>query len=63
MKFWIRIVTEDTWTCGTCGKILNMGDDAFILVDTSLSIAKYEWSNCLDCLRLKFPNVGLFVIV
>lgn len=56
MRFWILAVLEEGWSCQSCGHALGMGELAFILIDTSEIPVRYEWVNCPDCHKTKFPN-------
>ncbi len=58
MKYWILVILEEGLGCGTCGRVINMGVPAFILVDTGQTPGRVEWLNCLECMKAKFPDIA-----
>ena len=58
MKYWIRVILEYGWGCGTCGRPINMGQPAFILMDTEQIPGRVEWLNCVECMKVKFPDLA-----
>jgi len=56
MRFWILAVLEEGCNCQSCGRRLNIGELAYILIDTNEIPVRYEWMDCSDCHKVKFPN-------
>ena len=58
MKYWIIVILEESSQCGTCGHGIDLGKPAFILVDTGQIPGRVEWVNCLECMKVKFPDIA-----
>ncbi len=53
MKYWIKVILMCGMTCATCGRILDWGDIAYLLVEPTT--APYLPAKCPMCFAKEFP--------
>jgi len=55
MRYWIKVILEDSFSCESCGRALLRGDVAFVFKD---DLAKDKRSKCPICMQREFVMTG-----
>ena len=54
MRYWTKVILEDSVYCEMCGRSMNLGDIAFVFKD---GLAEDERARCPICMHRIFPGV------
>lgn len=64
MKFWVLVIPESSCSCHQCGRAINYGEPAFLLINSpNLNmgedlVAISEAVNCPGCIKARFPDAA-----